>query len=70
MNASHQAHSCSSAGASGHTSVCRMIRWCTALEDAERELNRLLRDGWSGTLIESTECWQVVVVRPLRRAVP
>ena len=46
--------------------VCRMIRWFQAQCDAERELERLLNDGWSGTLHDCAGIWKVDVVRPLR----
>ncbi|NUM53069.1 MAG: hypothetical protein HUU46_05445 [Candidatus Hydrogenedentes bacterium] len=46
--------------------TCRMIRWFRAQHDAERELERLLGNGWMGSLHDCIGIWQVDVVRPLR----
>lgn len=46
--------------------VCRMIRWFQRQHEAERELEQLLKDGWSGTLHDCLGIWQVDVVRLLR----
>lgn len=53
-------------GETGTSHVCRMIRWFQRQHEAERELEKLLKDGWSGTLHDCLGIWQVDVVRPLR----
>lgn len=52
-----------------HSSVCRMVRWFTVQDDAERELQNRLDAGWNGTMRDCTGIWLVDVVRPLREQV-
>ena len=46
--------------------VCRMVRWCDGRIEAERTLELLLVDGWTGAMHDCIGLWQVDVQRPLR----
>ena len=54
MNTTHEA-----------TSVCRMVRWFSAQDDAERELQVRLDAGWNGSMRDCIGIWLVDVVKPL-----
>lgn len=48
------------------TAVCRMVRWFSVQDDAERELELRLNAGWNGSMRNCTGIWLVDVVRPLK----
>jgi len=43
-----------------------MVSWRGEEAGAERELDRLLREGWTGSMHECSGLWLVDVVRQLR----
>lgn len=47
------------------TPVCRMVRWFSVQDDAERELKQRLNAGWHGSMRECTGLWLVDIIRPL-----
>lgn len=48
------------------TPVCRMVRWFSVQNDAERELEFRLNAGWNGSMRSCAGIWLVDVVRPLK----